>query len=450
MPFGVFRAAALSLSIASVGIVLAVTEHAARMTDTLDQLDGAATQAANAGRWDEAERLWMEMRGRAPNNRNALWGLGFSALQRGNPAKARPLLLAAQKAAPEDKVVALTLAMACKECNDADGEAAALTAALAVDPYYLPALLAKGAMLERQADRDAPVVYGNALKVAPPMPQHWPPELHVQLDHAKTVVDKHRRSVFSTLSNKISDVAADMPDAQRERWREAASIMAQLSSPYHSQSNQLFVPRLSATPFYDKSSFPWAKALESKTSVIRDELMRALETRGGAFVPYINKEQGAPINQWGELNHSKKWSALHLWANGDRMKENLALCPETAKALTLTDQAHIAGNAPNAMFSALAPHTHIPPHHGETNARLVVHLPLIVPEKCGGLRVGFQQREWKVGELLIFDDSIEHEAWNDSDELRVVLIFDVWNPQLTTQDREMVNALTLAAADFHA
>ena len=71
-----------------------------------------------------------------------------------------------------------------------------------------------------------------------------------------------------------------------------------------------------------------------------------------------------------------------------------------------TDHASIAGNCPNAMFSALAPRTHIPPHHGETNARIVVHLPLIVPEKCGGIRVGFQQREWKVGELLIFDDSI--------------------------------------------
>jgi len=429
---------------------LAVIEHAARMSDTLDQLDRAATQAANAGRWDDAERLWMEMRGRAPNNRNALWGLGFSALQRGNAAKARTLLLAAQKAAPQDKVVLLTLAMACKECNDADGEAAALTAALTVDPYYLPGLLAKGAMLERQSHPDAPIVYGNALKVAPPTPQHWPAEFRVQLEHARAVVDKHRRDVFNALSNKISDVAGDMPDAQRERWREAASIMAQLSSPFHSESNQLFVPRLSATPFYDTSLFPWAEALQSKTTVIRDELMRALETRGESFVPYINKDQGTPVNQWGELNHSKRWSALHLWANGDRVEENLALCPETAKALAATDQASIAGNCPNAMFSALAPRTHIPPHHGETNARLVVHLPLIVPEKCGGIRVGFQQREWKVGELLIFDDSIEHEAWNDSDELRVVLIFDVWNPQLTAKDREIVNALTLAAADFRA
>ncbi len=100
------------------------------------------------------------------------------------------------------------------------------------------------------------------------------------------------------------------------------------------------------------------------------------------------------------------------------------------------------------MFSALAPRTHIPPHTGESNARLVVHLPLIVPENCGSLRVGFEQRAWRVGEALIFDDSIEHEAWNNSDELRVVLLFDVWNPQLTQQDREIVNTLVSTEADF--
>src|SRR5690349_8529246 len=177
------------------------------MSDTLDQLDRAATQAANAGRWDEAERLWMQMRGRAPNNRNALWGLGFSALQRGDAPKARQLLGAAHKAAPQDKVVLLTLAMACKECGDFDGEANALTGALTLDAYYLPALLAKAAMLERQGHPDTPTAYSNALKVAPQTQDQWPPEFRVQLEHAKRLVDKHRRDVFNALSNKISDIA---------------------------------------------------------------------------------------------------------------------------------------------------------------------------------------------------------------------------------------------------
>ena len=419
------------------------------MTSTLEQLDRAANQAANAGRWGEAERLWREMRAHDPNNRNALWGLGFSALQHGDTARARQMLSAAHKAAPSDKIVLLTLAMACKQAGDAVEEMNALTGALTIDPYFLQALLAKGELLERQRHPDAPIVYGNVLKIAP-APSQWPPEMRAQLEHASRVVEQHRQSLFRTLSSRIAATSNEMSDAQRERWREAASIMAKVTTPYHSESNQLFVPRLPATPFYDKSLFPWAAAMESKTALIRDELLRALEVKKDSFVPYISKDAGVPVNQWAELNHSKRWSGFHLWANGEPLQENLALCPETTKALAETDQASIAGNCPNAMFSALAPHTRIPPHTGDTNARLVVHLPLIVPENCGALRVGFEQREWKVGELLFFDDSIEHEAWNDSDELRVVLIFDVWNPLLTQQDREMVNALTVAAADFRA
>jgi aspartate beta-hydroxylase len=109
--------------------------------------------------------------------------------------------------------------------------------------------------------------------------------------------------------------------------------------------------------------------------------------------------------------------------------------------------ADIGGLCPNAMFSVLAPHTHIPPHHGETNARLVAHLPLIVPQGCR-YRVGFEERQWTPGETLIFDDSIEHEARNDSDEIRVVLIFDVWNPLLEPAEQDMVRAMSRAAREF--
>jgi aspartyl/asparaginyl beta-hydroxylase (cupin superfamily) len=129
--------------------------------------------------------------------------------------------------------------------------------------------------------------------------------------------------------------------------------------------------------------------------------------------------------------------------------EHQQRCPRTTQALREVELADIDGLCPNAMFSALAPHTHIPPHHGETNARLVVHLPLVVPENCL-YRVGFEQRRWNVGEVLIFDDSIEHEARNDSDELRVVLIFDVWNPLLSAAEREMVQVLSRATREFHS
>ena len=108
--------------------------------------------------------------------------------------------------------------------------------------------------------------------------------------------------------------------------------------------------------------------------------------------------------------------------------------------LASMEQPAITGCAANAMFSLLAPNTHIPPHVGVGNFRLLCHLPLIVPDGCW-FRVGAETRDWRRGEAFVFDDTIEHEAMNPSDRLRVVFIFDVWHPDLGSAEREAVAAL---------
>jgi aspartyl/asparaginyl beta-hydroxylase (cupin superfamily) len=110
--------------------------------------------------------------------------------------------------------------------------------------------------------------------------------------------------------------------------------------------------------------------------------------------------------------------------------------------------ARLPNYSPTAMFSCLDPHTVIPAHTGETNTRLIVHLPLVVPAGCS-FRVGNETREWRYGKAFVFDDSIEHEARNEGDELRVVLIFDVWNPQLTAAERELVAGLVNGVRDYY-
>ena len=158
------------------------------------------------------------------------------------------------------------------------------------------------------------------------------------------------------------------------------------------------------------------------------------------MVPYIQYPDRVPMRQWKELNHNPKWTAIHLLQNGRRIEQNARHCPRTLEAISHMDQPDVAGASPNAMFSMLAPRTRIPPHTGVANTRVVCHLPLIVPGKCG-FRVGETTREWNVGEAFVFDDTIEHEAWNDSDELRVVLIIDLWAPALTPGDRRVVAAV---------
>jgi aspartate beta-hydroxylase len=417
------------------------------MTNPVQQLEQQANAAAASGRWDEAERLWMEVEKLDPRHPKALFSLGVHAFQRGDVRLAAQKLRAARVAAPDDLLVLLTLSSACRELDDSAGEREAIDAALALDPYFVPALLAKANWLERFGTRAAAVAtYRNVLKIAPPKAQ-WPAELRDQLEYAHQLVERHSKALHAHLTARLADQQAALPEPLAARWREAISIRAGRSRPYLSESNQLCVPRLPAIPFFERSYFPWAAELESKTDVIRAELLALLESERERFSPYINYKPGEPVNQWRELNHSHRWSAYHLWRNGVPVKENLERCPQTAAALSALPLADIDDLCPNAMFSALAPRTTIPPHNGETNARVIAHLPLIVPDNCL-YRVGFDERRWKVGELLVFDDTIEHEARNDSDELRVVLIFDLWNPLLTPEERQLVRTMAIATREF--
>jgi len=146
------------------------------------------------------------------------------------------------------------------------------------------------------------------------------------------------------------------------------------------------------------------------------------------------------LAQWQPLNHSNDWSALHLLKQGVAVERNAAQCPRTMEILSRLPQPRVAGASPNAMFSLLAPHTAIPPHVGVDNTRLVCHLPLVVPEGCW-FRVGAETRFWREGEAFAFDDTMEHEALNPSNVLRVVLIFDAWHPGLSAVEREAVSAM---------
>jgi aspartate beta-hydroxylase len=419
------------------------------MAEDVSQLVRQAEAAVNSGRWEEAESIWREVRRRDANNSKAIFSLGVHAMQRRDFVGAVALLEEARGLNPRDPFMLLTLSKARREKGDEAGEAEAIDAALAVDPYYLPAVLGKAQRLERLGARaTAAMFYRTAIKIAPPEP-HWPAVLRTQLQHAKDASERHSRAFSAYLEKEIAPAISGLPRLSAERWREAASIMAGATRPYRQEANQLYAPRLPAIPFYDRSMFPWASELEAKTDVIREELKAALQREGKEFTPYIDLRAGQPVDQWAELNRSTRWSHYSLWRGGKPDEAHLAQCPETRKALEAVDMATIDGLCPNAMFSALAPHTEIPPHHGETNARVVVHLPLIVPEKCA-YRVGFEHRTWKVGEILVFDDTIEHTARNDSDELRVVLIFDIWNPLIAVEERKVVSAMASAARTFAA
>jgi aspartyl/asparaginyl beta-hydroxylase (cupin superfamily) len=417
------------------------------MNDRVKSLVQSAGQAAAQGRWEQAEQLWQQVRALDPGNAAALHSLGMHAFRRGDRAEAEGLLQAAHRAAPAEPMILLSLAHVLRERGDEAGEQRAIDASLVADAYFLPGLLARGNLYERRGrPKLAAEQFRNALKIAPPEAA-WPPALRPQLEHARQAVEANARRLADFLAERTGAALARLDPVEAQRFREAGAIISGHAKPYRSECNRLYVPRLPAIPFFERRDFEWVDALESRTGEITAELQGLLAERHDDFRPYVECAPGAPVNQWRELNHSTRWSSYFLWRDGAPVEAHQQRCPRTTAALREVEMADIGGLCPNAMFSALAPHTHIPPHHGETNARLVVHLPLVVPPGCR-YRVGFEHRTWTVGEVLVFDDSIEHEARNDGDELRVVLIFDVWNPLLSAAERDMVRALSAATREY--
>jgi aspartyl/asparaginyl beta-hydroxylase (cupin superfamily) len=405
-----------------------------------------AGRASSEARWHDAEQLWQRVRQLDPANVQALYSLGVHAYQQGRAQEALALLAAARQAAPRDPMIPLTVAVVHRGVDQLEQEWQAIGASLVVDPCFLPALLAKGEFLERRGRTSAAAdVFRNALKVAPAEPQ-WPPALQRRLQHARDAVAEDADALTDYLRHRVGSPSRD-DLALAPQWEEAISILAGRSAPYLSQCNKLHVPRLPALTFFDPDHFPWIDDLQAMTDAVEAEFREVAASAQAGFRPYVAYRADEPVNQWQELNHSPRWNSFHLWAQGRSVEEHLGRCPRTAQALALVDRVEIAGLCPNAMFSVLAPGTRIPPHTGETNARLVAHLPLIVPPDCS-FRVGYDWRRWERGKVLVFDDTIEHEARNDSDQQRVVLIFDVWNPLLSLGERQMVAELNEALGEF--
>jgi aspartate beta-hydroxylase len=121
----------------------------------------------------------------------------------------------------------------------------------------------------------------------------------------------------------------------------------------------------------------------------------------------------------------------------------------TAAALDALPLPQVPGHGPEVLFSVFSPGTHLLPHRGVTNTRVVGHLPLMIPDDCA-LRVGGEEHRWREGEVVLFDDTYEHEAWNRSNRTRVVMIFDLWNPFLSQVERAVVSELVVAMGEFNA
>ena len=349
---------------------------------------------------------------------------------------ARSLLERAVGAADAPIELWVKLSAMRKASGDLKGALQAIDQALALSPLNFPALLSRAVILDGLRHPDAGEAYGHALAQID-FEDSIPVQMIPAVQYARQRRDEYRRQLEKNLTTRLP---SSLSAVERGRVERFISNRSRSTRHYHQEPSDFHYPGLPEIEFHDRDLFPNIEVLEQATADIRAEFNALIAAEAAEMVPYVQYPDRVPLRQWRELNKNRDWTAIHLLKDGSPVEINAGHCPRTMEAIGHMDQPRVPGASPVAMFSLLAPRTRIPAHTGVANTRLVCHLPLIVPPDCG-FRVGATTREWRVGEAFVFDDSIEHEAWNDSDELRVVLIIDVWPPALGDAERQAVAAV---------
>ncbi|WP_448578773.1 aspartyl/asparaginyl beta-hydroxylase domain-containing protein [Thermaurantiacus sp.] len=303
--------------------------------------------------------------------------------------------------------------------------------ALARNPRDIGALLAMGDMKARAGDDRAATGFFraalNQARVTPP-----PAALHGALRRADQWLRQASRQYEAHLLNGVGDVSG-LP-----RVAQALDLLLGRTPLYLQQPSLFYFPGLPQRAFYERGEFPWLRAIEAMTDAMAAEA-RAILADGVGMRPYVETpaDRPAPNNP---LRDRPDWSAFFLWRGGAVEAANAARAPTMMAALEHAPIPRIARRSPMALMSVLKPGTHIQPHHGMLNTRLIVHVPLVSNPDCA-LRVGAETRGWVPGEALIFDDSFEHEAWNRGSETRAVLLFEIWRPEITPEERVALTRL---------
>ena len=367
---------------------------------------------------------------------------GVEFLSRGQPLAARQAFDEALTAGQDDVLTRLGLAYASQALGDAAAAREAVDAALALDAGNLRALLLKGELVLADGDERAAAAFFQAALNSAPAAAGLPPDLQHSLQQAQATVVRLAGHFEATVRRHLAALPAALAAAgggASARFEQSLDLLLGKKALYLQQPRLYCFPQLPHIQFFDRAQFPWLDAVEAATAEIREELLAVLQ-QPDSFSPYVERDPTRPQIVQDGLLGNPDWSAFYLWKNGSRIEANAARCPRTLQALAGAPMPQIPGRSPSILFSQLRPGARIPPHHGFVNTRLICHLPLIVPAGCG-FRVGNETREWREGQAWVFDDTIEHEAWNRSEHTRVLLLFEIWRPELNAEERARVSAL---------
>ena len=421
-------------------------------------LRAQAIAALERGDLALAERAFTRLLEAQPDDVEALQFLATRQLAGGNVARALELLHAAQDSQPQDGAILHRLGEAHMLAGDMGAATDCLRQGLAVAPGMFVARLRLGSALEQQGHRHAAMLaYFNAIDDAQAQGR-WlsdattAPGVREAVKHAARYVAAGRRELFEAVMEPL-----------RERYgrAEMARVDQCLAIYLHEQPAPLpdarqapkflYFPGIPSQTFYPRARFPAQARLEAAVDVIRAELRAVLAHAQDVLVPFLGAPSAAAVAAQllaASGPQDAAWDAFFFYRHGARDDAHCAQCPRTIEVLDAMPLVRVRDHAPETLFSVLRPGTHILPHRGVTNTRLVTHLPLIIPRDCA-LRVGGETHVWAEGRCVTFDDTFEHEAWNHSTQTRVVLILDSWNPDLSAAEKAAVTDLVAAIGDFN-
>lgn len=427
------------------------------MTDAneaADQLE-LARIASREGDWIRADTIFARILETDPQSFEATTHLGQRALGAGRLEVALDLLGRAYRLRPTEPHACKNLGTAFRAAGHNEMAIDLLREAVRLDPEFFVAQLQYGAACEDIGrTHDALAAYFGALTTAQRLGR-WlndattAPALRTLVAHAIRTIDLGRAQLFD---NSLAPLrkrfgAAAMTRVEKSLAIYLGSIPADYADPRQKPSF-LYFPDIPSQPWFERSLFPWYEEFESRAPAIRLELDAVLDDEA-AFAAFIKARPDKNMEEY--LSNTRgpaKWDGYFFYDHGDRFEENCRRCPNTAAALDSVPLVRLPAHAPECLYSKLTAGSHIRPHRGVTNTRVVTHLPLIVPGN-GALRVGGEDHAWQEGRCITFDDTFLHEAWNFSDQTRVVLIFDVWNPHMTEAEVAACTQLVMDIGDFN-
>lgn len=433
------------------------TSRSTSNASACEAMRATARESASQGDAAKARALYEQLLSTDADDAEALNYLAVLAGGRGDLKGARALLERAATAHPSDATTWRNLGMCALADGDVSGAIGALDRAVTLEPSDAPGHLQRAHALERSGRaRDAVAAYLRALAEARRI-GHWtsdattPPGLRGLVQHAVAQIRAGNRELLAGLMAPL--VARHGPQAMQRVARMAAGYVGDARErPADSRQRPTFLyfPGLPDTPYLDRHLFDWYAQLEEATAGIRREAT-ALLADGARFEPFLGESAPGAGTSYlaGSGDARPRWDAHFFWRHGTRYDANCAQAPYTARQLEDVPLGRVPGHGPECLFSILGPGSEIQRHTGVTNTRVVTHLPLIVPRDCA-LRVAGMVHAWTPGRCVSFDDTFEHEAWNRSDDTRVVLLFDTWNPHLDEAERDAVAQLVTAISTFNA